>query len=638
VEDNQYYKILSEYWGYSEFRDGQLEVICSIFSLRDTLAVLPTGAGKSICYQVPGLLMEGVTIVVSPLIALMKDQISSLKKRGIKAAGIMTGQSSREQDVILDNVAYGDIKFLFVSPERLQSKLFQTRLRKYNVSMIVIDEAHCISEWGHDFRPEYRKISEVMDLIKRVPYLALTATATERVRADIVSSLEMNEPKVLLHSPVRHNISYKVYRSENKQIVLRQLIGRIREGCSIIYVNTRKATIQIKRYLAQHNLTAHAFHGGMSMKERNAVVEDWDNGKIRVMIATKAFGMGIDKSDVRQVIHYNLPESVEAYVQEAGRAGRDGKYSEAIIIINNADIAKVKTRGEDLFPSLEYIKKVYIQLGVYFRIASGDSHEEYKSYNHIDFCEKYGMPKFKTINALRFLHKSELIQLSESITAPSLLSLHEISIKRLLSDNQTSEKMKSFIKLLLRNYEGLFFSQVAIDEAFVAKKFSVDMAKVVEALNWIQKQEMGRYSPSLGGAVIRFNNYRYKNNDIKIEESIYNGTKQRYVDFTNSILLYVNSYICRQAYISKYFDFDPDIECGICDICQSKTDVNVDSKSIRESLIEYISLKICDLDDCLSCFDYKLKNQVIGELSILEEENVISIKGNVVQFNAKSAI
>jgi len=631
VEDNQYYKILSDYWGYSEFRDGQLEVIRSIYSLRDTLAVLPTGAGKSICYQVPGLLMEGVTIVVSPLIALMKDQISSLKKRGIKAVGVMTGQSIREQDVILDNVAYGDVKFLFVSPERLQSKLFQARLLKYNVSMIVIDEAHCISEWGHDFRPEYRKISEVMDMIKRVPYLALTATATERVRGDIVSSLEMNDPKVLLHSPVRHNISYKVYRSENKQIVLRQLIGRIREGCSIIYVNTRKATTQIARYLAQHNLIARAFHGGMSMKERNAVVEDWDKGKVRIMIATKAFGMGIDKSDVRQVIHYNLPESVEAYVQEAGRAGRDGNYSEAIIIINNADIAKVKTRGEDLFPSLEFIKKVYIQLGVYFRIASGDSHEEYRSYNHIDFCEKYGMPKFKTINALRFLHKSELIQLSESITTPSLLSLDEISIKRLLSDTQTSEKMKSFIKLLLRSYEGLFFSQVAVDEAFIAKKFSVDTAKVVEALNWIRKQEMGRYSPSLGGAVIRFNNYRYKNNDIKIEESIYNGTKQRYVDYTNSILSYVNSYICRQAYISKYFDFDPDMECGICDICQSKTDVKVDSKSIRENLIEYISLKICDLDDCLSCFDYKLKNEVVRELSILEEENVVSIKGNIVQ-------
>ena len=631
MTDTPFHSTLKKYWGYPDFREGQLEVIRSIYEGHDTLAVLPTGAGKSICYQVPGLMMDGIAIVISPLIALMKDQIQGLKKRGIKAAGVMTGQSTKQQDIILDNAAYGQLKFLFISPERLQSRLFRHRLMKYNVSMLVVDEAHCISEWGHDFRPEYRMINEVMSTVDKVPYLALTATATTKVQEDIRVSLAMVKPATFLHSPVRHNISYQVQESENKQLLIRQIIKQNRDGCIIIYVSSRKLTTQLQRYLSKHDIIASAFHGGMMMKQRNKIIEEWESGAVKIMISTKAFGMGIDKSDVRKVIHYNIPESLEAYVQEAGRAGRDGVSSEAILIINNSDIEKIKKRLDDVFPDVEFIKKLYTYLGVYYKVAAGATNYEDIYYNHQEFCDKYSLPKFKAINALKLLHGSDLIELSESLKNPSTLYLDEYSIKSLLRQPRTSISTKNFIRVILRTYEGILFASTTIEEDLIAKRVDLSREKVVKGLTWLLNNNYGKYVPSREGSIIRFKNYRYREHEVKINESIYKGMKERYITSISSIIKYVQTTDCRQKIIAEYFNAVHDKDCEVCDNCT--TNIYVNANELKEKVASYISLNINSIDEIVSCFPRQAKDQVLNVIQVMESEGSYSIRVNKIYPN-----
>ncbi len=626
MTDTTFHNTLKKYWNYPDFRQGQLEVIKSIYDGHDTLAVLPTGAGKSICYQVPGVMMDGIAIVISPLIALMKDQIQGLKNRGIRAAGVMTGQTLKQQDIILDNAAYGQLKFLFISPERLQSRLFRHRLLKYNISMLVVDEAHCISEWGHDFRPEYRLIHEVMSAVAKVPYLALTATATTKVQEDIRVSLHMDRPETFLHSPIRPNLSYQVVYSENKPLLLRHMIKQNKDGCIIIYVNSRKLTTQLQRYLSKHDIVASAFHGGMPMKQRNKIIEGWESGAVRIMISTKAFGMGIDKSDVRKVIHYNVPESLEAYVQEAGRAGRDGAHAEAILILNNSDIEKISKRMDDVFPDVNFIKKIYTYLGVYYKVAAGATNNEDIYYNHQDFCDKYNIPKFKAINALKLLHGSELIELSESLKNPSTLYLDEFNIKQLIRDKATSDTMKNFIRVILRTYEGVMFASTTIEEDLIAKRTNLSIEKVTKGLYWLLNNDYGKYVPSREGSIIRFKNYRYKEHEIKINESIYRGMKQRYVTSISSIVKYVRTHDCRQKVIAEYFDAVHQEDCGLCDNCTSGGDYN--TNEIKDKIANYISININDVDELVSCFDRQAKNEVLNVIQVMESEGAYYISAN----------
>ncbi len=626
MTDTPFHNTLKKYWNYPDFRQGQLEVIKSIYDGHDTLAVLPTGAGKSICYQVPGVMMDGIAIVISPLIALMKDQIQGLKNRGIRAAGVMTGQTLKQQDIILDNAAYGQLKFLFISPERLQSRLFRHRLLKYNISMLVVDEAHCISEWGHDFRPEYRLIHEVMSAVAKVPYLALTATATTKVQEDIRVSLHMDKPETFLHSPIRPNLSYQVVYSENKPLLLRHMIKQNKDGCIIIYVNSRKLTTQLQRYLSKHDIVASAFHGGMPMKQRNKIIEGWESGAVRIMISTKAFGMGIDKSDVRKVIHYNVPESLEAYVQEAGRAGRDGAHAEAILILNNSDIEKISKRMDDVFPDVNFIKKIYTYLGVYYKVAAGATNNEDIYYNHQDFCDKYNIPKFKAINALKLLHGSELIELSESLKNPSTLYLDEFNIKQLIRDKATSDTMKNFIRVILRTYEGVMFASTTIEEDLIAKRTNLSIEKVTKGLYWLLNNDYGKYVPSREGSIIRFKNYRYKEHEIKINESIYRGMKQRYITSISSIVKYVRTHDCRQKVIAEYFDAVHQDDCGLCDNCTSGGDYN--TNEIKDKIANYISININDVDELVSCFDRQAKNEVLNVIQVMESEGAYYISAN----------
>ena len=469
-------------------------------------------------------------------------------------------------------------------------------------------------------------IDEVISQIGKVPYLALTATATTKVQGDIRDNLRMKSPSTFLHSPLRHNISYRVYLSENKPLVLRQLIRACTNGCIIVYVSSRKLTIQLQRFLDKHNIHSAAFHGGMKTKQRNKIIKEWENGKVKIMISTKAFGMGIDKSDVRKVIHYNIPESLEAYVQEAGRAGRDGEASEAVLITNHADLSHLEKRQQDIFPDIDFIRKVYVLLGVYYRIASGMTTIEDYIYNHHEFCTQYHLPKFKTINALKLLSSSDLIQLTESVSKPATLHLNEFSIKQLIRREDTSDQLKNFIRVILRTFEGIFFTDATIDEELIAQRTQLTKDKVIKGLLWLQKMNYGRYRSTHEGALIRFNNYRYKDGDVKINKGIYKGMKQRYEQSISSMKNYIKTPHCRQSIIAEYFNAEVIKDCGTCDNCT----INQyhDISELKESVVNYLELDIDNMDELVSCFDYNQKNDVLNVIQVLESEGKYYMEGN----------
>lgn len=584
--------------------------------------MLPTGAGKSMCYQIPGLYLDGMTLVISPLIALMKDQITGLKEKGIKAAGLYSGQSRREQDIILDNAVYGDQKFLFVSPERLKTRIFKERFIKMHVSLVAVDEAHCISEWGHDFRPEYRMISELRELKNGVPILALTATATKTVVADLVENLKFENHNQFISSPTRTNLSYNTLYTEAKKETLSSLVTS-REGGKIIYVNTRKNTKELARHLTAKGINCKAYHGGMQRKERDACMVAWNNNSIRVIIATKAFGMGIDKADVRIVIHYQPPQSLEAYVQEAGRAGRDGEYAEAIIMYNKGDFNKLEKLIDESFPSLDYLKQTYQQLCQYLKVASGPCETEFYPFFLDEFAKKYSHGKLKLFNALKLLHRFECIYLSDAILHPSKLRLKESNTKHILSNPKLSTKMAEFVKLLLRNYEGLFLDYTVIDEKTVSTKFQEPISKVKAALSWLEKNGVGEYKPAFEGHTISFMEYRYKSDEIPIDLGSYNFNKKRMVDSIDSLKAYIKEENCRQRYISDYFGFQ-DGNCEICDNCEGFNSQS-HQREIQNKVIEFLSNSQPTINQLYSNFKIGQRKSIQSILSEMESENEISI-------------
>ena len=559
------HKVLKKYWGYDDFRSSQEIIITQIVEGRSCLGVMPTGAGKSICYQVPGLLLGGVTLVISPLIALMKDQIAGLKKRGISAVGIYSGQTKRTQDILLDNAIYGDTKFLFVSPERLRTHLFRERFRKMQVNFVAVDEAHCISEWGHDFRPEYRMISDLKEIKPDLKFLALTATATASVVTDICTNLEIEKEQAFVASPVRSNLSYGVVNIDSKKEYLASLV-KGQSGCLIIYVNTRKASKEVERYLKEHGHSCMSYHGGMNKKDRDKVSEAWIDGKTKIIIATKAFGMGIDKADVRKVIHFHVPQSLEAYVQEAGRAGRDGESAEAILLYNASDFQKFDKLINESFPTIEYIKDLYAKVSQHLNVASGPTDIEFYPFYLADFCNKYELKKNIVANALKSLHQAEVLFLSEAILHPSQLHLQEGPCKALLKNPKLSPRMQEFVKLLLRTYEGLFMDYAVIDEFHISKKFQVDKTKVIKALTWLHERNIAIYKPSYEGHTISFNEYRYKAVELPVDEKAYEVRKKRMTSSIAAMVDYIKKTNCRQQLIAEYFSFK-ESSCKVCDYC-----------------------------------------------------------------------
>ncbi len=571
---NQFEQILHRYWGYSSFRSIQEEIIQSVYDGRDTLALMPTGGGKSITFQVPALAKEGICIVVTPLIALMKDQVENLKKRGIKAVAIHSGLARHEIEIQLDNCAYGDFKFLYLSPERLDTELFKVRLRKLNVNLIAIDESHCISQWGYDFRPSYMKIAELRELLPNTPFLALTATATPEVADDIQNRLKFKEKNLIKMSFERKNLVYLVRNIEDKNKYLLKIINSI-PGSGIVYARNREKTKEISMMLKKEGISADFYHAGLSGDMRGIRQDDWQKGKTRVIVSTNAFGMGIDKPDVRFVIHMDLPDSPEAYFQEAGRAGRDLNLAYAILLYNESDKSKIEQRTEANFPETNEIRRTYQALGSYLNIAIGAGKGEIYDFNLMDFASTYKINTVKAYNSLKFLEREGYIELTDELDNPSRL-MFIVNKQELYKYQVAHAEMDKFIKIMLRSFEGVFTQYVKIDETYIARASGVPLPVVIENLKRLSKQKIINYIPRKKTPLIIYIAERLDDKNLLLSYENYRLRKERFLKRIDALLDYSSNITkCRSQFLLDYFGDTDSYRCGKCDICTSRNELDL---------------------------------------------------------------
>jgi len=553
----------------------QEDIIRSVLDGHDTLALLPTGGGKSLCYQVPGLAREGLCIVVTPLIALMKDQVQNLKSRGIKAVGVYHGLSRMEMEVALDNCLFGDVKFLYLSPERLATEMLRVRLPRMKVNLLAVDEAHCISQWGYDFRPPYLKIAEVRELMPKTPVLALTATATREVVEDIQQKLEFKERKVFQKSFERKNLAYVVLEEEDKLNRLLKICNKVK-GPGIVYVRNRKKTRELANFLKKNKISADFYHAGLTTLERDVKQSAWMKEKSRVMVSTNAFGMGIDKPNVRFVVHMDLPDSPEAYFQEAGRAGRDGLKSFAVLLYNKSDIIELEHNHERSYPPIEFIKKVYNSLGNYFQLAIGSGREQTMAFNLGEFSENYAYNPVLVFNALKFLEREGYIAISEALANPSRIFIN-INKEELYRFQVATPAYDPFIKVLLRSYTGLFTEFVKISESDIAKRAGLTREEVIKRLLWLKKLNLLQYEQQNDLPALTFVEERLREEDLRISPEIYHQRKQ----FSHERVEAMKNYVitknrCRSMMLLAYFGEIISHRCGQCDVCleRNKADVS----------------------------------------------------------------
>ena len=585
-----YQQILATYWGFTKFRASQEEIIESVCSGKDTLGLLATGGGKSIIFQVAGMAKPGICLVITPLIALMKDQVDKLKSIGIKAASIHSGMSKGEIDITINNCLYGDYKFLYISPERIDSELFWLRVGKMNVNLITVDEAHCISQWGYDFRPSYLKIARLRELFPRVPILALTASATPKVIDDIQEKLLFKTQHVIRKTFERKNLIYVVRKAEDKQKQLLDILKKI-GGSGIIYTRNRKTTKELTLLINKNRFSADYYHAGLSTEIRNDKQENWMSGNIKIMIATNAFGMGIDKADVRFVIHYNLPDSIEAYFQESGRAGRDEKTSYAILLINAADLSKAKRRVNDNFPEIQTIKKVYQAIGNYFQIAYGSGKGAVFDFNLVDFISTYKFNLSVAYNSFKFLEKEGYIELTDELDNPSRI-IFLVTREDLYKFQVANAALDGFIKLILRSYTGLFNEYVNIDEQWLGKKAGLTQDVVYDYLKKLKKVGIINYVPRKKTPLLAFTEERIDDKNLRISKENYSERKNRYIEKLDAVLDYVNSQAkCRSQFLLAYFGETDTYRCGLCDICTKRNELNL-SKYEFDLLLDQIKEKI----------------------------------------------
>lgn len=562
------HEILKNYWGYDAFRPLQEDIIQSVIDQKDTLALLPTGGGKSICFQVPAMAMDGICIVVSPLIALMKDQVANLKSKGIKAQAIVSGMNKREIDIALDNCAYGNYKFLYVSPERLKSELFLTRLQKMKVCMVAIDEAHCISQWGYDFRPPYLEINKLRELLK-VPFLALTATATPKVVEDIQEKLDFPEKRVFQKSFERKNIHYIVIEEENKFGRLLKMLKKV-EGTAIVYVRNRRKTKDIASFLIKNKITAGYYHAGLEIEEREAIQKDWIENRIRVICATNAFGMGIDKPDVRLVVNMDLPDSIEAYFQEAGRGGRDEKDAYGVLLVNETDRKKLTDSLETQFPDKEIIPRVYEALCISYNMAFGSGELVTYDLDLVHLSNMLELPLLTVYNALRLLEKAAYIELSENSLQQSTLKFTMNNMD--LYDFQIRQpKFEPIIKLLLRSYGGLFEQFTRINEKELAKRAKSTIVIIRRLLQKLEELDVLQYNEHTIGPKVTFLQPRIQTKHVYLSKEVYEFRKKDAKARIDAVLNYAfSSDNCRSKLLLEYFGEINAPECGQCDVCLKK--------------------------------------------------------------------
>jgi ATP-dependent DNA helicase RecQ len=561
-----YRKILSEYWGYTGFRSLQEEIIRSVMQNKDTLALLPTGGGKSITFQVPALARDGICLVITPLISLMQDQVENLKLRKIRAIAIHSGLSKFELDVALDNCIYGDYKFLYLSPERLSTDLFLKRLESMKVNLIAVDEAHCISQWGYDFRPSYLQIAKIREFLPGVPILALTATATPTVANDIQEKLLFREKNMIRQTFERKNLIYLVRKTEDKTAYLMRILSR-QPGCGIIYARNRKKTKEIAEFLISKGISAQFYHAGLDQKDRRLRQEQWTRGKVRVMVATNAFGMGIDKPDVRTVIHMDLPDSPEAYFQEAGRAGRDGKKAYAVLLYQPADRLSIEKSHGVRFPDLDLIKRVYQALGNYLEVLPGSGKGQVFDFDLMDFCSKFSFYSLSAFHALKHLERAGYIELTEDIDLPARVHFR-VDRDELYKFQIVNEAYDGIIKLLLRVYSGMFSDFVRIDEHNLAGKAKVPVQTIVTVLSTLSNMGILYYIKPKKTPQIIFTAERLSDKSLLFPKKDYEEQESLTKMRMDTMIHYVSEdHRCRSQMLLMYFGEKDPFRCGQCDVC-----------------------------------------------------------------------
>lgn len=567
--EEQMLETLRTHWGYTSFRPMQREVITSILQGRDTLALMPTGAGKSIIYQLPTLMQKGLCIVVTPLIALMKDQVDRLRSRSISAVAIHSGLSPRQIDIALDNCVYGDVKFLYLAPERLTSEAFRLRLDKINVALLAIDEAHCISQWGYDFRPSYLRIAEIRRMIPDTPVLALTASATDLVAKDIMDKLRFGESNILRSSFARENLQYVVRHVEDKNEQLLRVIEKV-EGSGIVYMRTREGVEKLAEFLHENGISTDYYHGGLGHADRSMRQTAWSEGRTRIMVATNAFGMGIDKADVRFVIHYAMSESLEEYYQEAGRAGRDGRRAYALLLVGPKDQARINRRIESEFPTLEVIKRCYESVCNYLQIPVGDGAGASFTFNIHDFCSRFKIYVGTAINALKLLQQNGYLTLTEEMEHPARIhfcvsrdDLYKLRVQR--------NDVDLLLRVILRLYDRVFTEFRSIDEGEIAAHGGFTVERVHELMKLLWQMRVIRYVPSNRSPMIYFDEERLPIEDVRIAPETYQHRKRMCMERYEAMLRYAhNEEVCRSAMIEEYFGGGADKDCGVCDICLAR--------------------------------------------------------------------
>jgi len=590
---DKYRQILLKYWGYSSFRDLQEDIIYSVAEeKKDTLALMPTGGGKSITFQVPAIAMDGICLVVTPLIALMKDQVENLQKKGIKALMIHSGMRSKEIEIMLDNALFGDYKFLYLSPERLKTEMFSVRLQKMNVSLIAVDESHCISQWGYDFRPSYLEIAEIRTQLPNVPVLALTATATPKVAEDIMNKLNFRKHNLLKKSFERKNLTYIVRNVEDKFVYLLRILNK-QKGTGIVYVRSRGATKDIAERLSKQGIISDFYHAGLSPELRSAKQDDWIAGRTRIIVATNAFGMGIDKPDVRVVVHMDLPESTEAYFQEAGRAGRDEKRSYAILLYNKTDKVKFEQRFRNEFPSIEQIKNIYQLSCSYLQVAYRTGKGQMREFDVISFSKQFKFYPTTVFSAFKFLAHENIAELTEEINNPSRL-FFTINRDDLYKIQINNPELDRFIKVLLRAYTGLFSNFVNIDENYLAKLIYNTRDYVYSMLVKLNTLKIAEYIPQKKSPMLILHEERLDEKNVRISPDNFQWAKNRFTERMDAMLSYAEtSTKCRSSQLLSYFGEKETFRCGQCDVCKERNELDM-SKYEFDLILEYIKTSLKD--------------------------------------------
>ncbi|MBE6287092.1 MAG: RecQ family ATP-dependent DNA helicase [Mediterranea massiliensis] len=611
-----YIELLKQYWGYNTFRGIQKEIIESVIQKKDTLGLMPTGGGKSITFQLPTMAMEGLCLVITPLIALMKDQVQNLKKRGIKALSIHSGMTRQEIVTTLENCIFGNYKFLYISPERIDTEIFQTKLRKMRICLITVDESHCISQWGYDFRPAYLKIAEIRKLLPDVPILALTATATPEVVKDIQAKLHFKKENVFRMSFERTNLAYIVRKTENK---LGELLNILRNlnGSSIVYVRNRRRTKEVAEFLNKESIRAEFYHAGLDDATKDIRQHLWQTGKSRVMVATNAFGMGIDKSDVQLVVHIDLPDSIEAYFQEAGRAGRNGEKAYAVILYSNSDKTTLQKRIPDTFPEKSYIKDVYEKLQYYYQMAMGDGKGCIKEFNIEDFCRKFKFFPVQVDSALKILTQAGYLEYTDEQNNASRI-LFTLNREELYKLHEMGDDMELLIQTLLRSYTGLFTDYTFINEESLAVRTGFSRQKVYELLIRLSKMRILNYIPKKKTPYILYAQERVEKKNIHISKDIYEERKERYIKRMNSILDYTTTEVaCRSRILLHYFGEYNEHNCGFCDTCIA----------LRKGEKMYSSLNQTDIEDKILTLVAKqsITPNVLAEHIACDKEEIVKV-------------